>query len=38
MLVPLEHEERVLPPLQDPFTIKVLQPSGPSLERVVRIE
>jgi hypothetical protein len=38
MPVPLEHEERVLPPLQDPFTIEVLQPSGPSLERVVRIE
>jgi hypothetical protein len=38
MPVALEHEERVPPSLQDPFTIKVVQPSGPPLEQVVRIE
>jgi hypothetical protein len=36
--VALEHEVRVPPPLQHPFTIKVMQPSGPPLEQVVRIE
>lgn len=38
MPVALEHEVRVPPPLQHPFTIKVMQPSGPPLEQVVRIE
>ena len=38
MPVVLEHVELVPPPLQDPFTITVLQPSGPPLEEVVRIE
>jgi len=38
MLVSLDHEERLLPPLPDPFTIRVLQPDGPALERVVRVQ
>jgi hypothetical protein len=33
----LEHQEIVQLPLQDPFTIRVLQPTGPPLERTVRI-
>jgi hypothetical protein len=33
----LEHRETVQPPLQDPFTIRVLQPAGPPLVRTVRI-
>jgi hypothetical protein len=37
MPVPLEHTERAAPPLSDPFTIRVLQPDGASLERVVRV-
>jgi hypothetical protein len=37
MPVPLEHTERAEPPLSDPFTIRVLQPDGASLERVVRV-
>jgi hypothetical protein len=36
--VRLEHEERVMPPLGDPFTIVVRQPGGGTLERVVRVE
>ena len=34
----LDHEEEILPPLEDPFTIRVLQPDGAPLERVVRIQ
>jgi hypothetical protein len=37
MPVPLEHAERAEPPLSDPFTIRVLQPGGASLEQVVRV-
>lgn len=37
-IIALEHEVRVPPPLQHPFTIKVMQPSGPPLVQVVRIE
>jgi hypothetical protein len=37
MPVPLEHAERAEPPLSDPFTIRVLQPDGATLERVVRV-
>jgi hypothetical protein len=33
----LEHREVVQPPLQDPFTIRVLQPVGEPLERTVRV-
>lgn len=33
----LDHAETVLPPFEDPFTIRVLQPDAPPLERVVRI-
>jgi hypothetical protein len=33
----LEHEETVAPPLEDPFTIRVLEPDGDTLEKVVRI-
>jgi hypothetical protein len=36
--VKLDHEERVMPPLEDPFTILVRQPRGRTLERVVRVE
>ena len=36
--VSFEHEERVAPPLEDPFTIVVRQPGGGTLERVVRVE
>jgi hypothetical protein len=38
MLVLLDHEERVAPPLDDPFLIVVRQPGGGTLERVVRVE
>jgi len=38
MVVLLEHEEQVPPPLADPFTIVVRQPGGGTLERVVRVE
>lgn len=38
MPVSFEHEELVPPPLEGLFTIRVLQPSGPPLERVVRVE
>ena len=34
----LDHEETVPPPVQDSFVIEVLQPSGPPLEHVVRVE
>jgi hypothetical protein len=37
MPVSLDHAERVEPPLSDPLTIRVLQPGGASLERVVRV-
>jgi hypothetical protein len=37
MPVSLEHAERAEPPLSDPFTIRVLQPDGATLERVVRV-
>jgi hypothetical protein len=37
MPVPLDHEEQVTPPLQDPFTIIVQQPSGADLTRTVRV-
>jgi hypothetical protein len=37
MPVSLEHAERTEPPLSDPFTIRVLQPDGATLERVVRV-
>lgn len=34
----LDHEVQLPPPLEDPFTIRVLQPSGPALEKIVRIQ
>ena len=37
MLALLDHEETVAPPLYDPFTIRVLQPDGTSLEKEVRV-
>lgn len=37
MPVPLEHPETISPPLGDPFTIRVLQPSGVPLEQAVRV-
>jgi hypothetical protein len=33
----LEHREVIQPPLQDPFIIRVLQPVGEPLERIVRV-
>ncbi|MGM0668589.1 MAG: hypothetical protein ACQET1_02665 [Gemmatimonadota bacterium] len=33
----LDHAEAIAPPLEDPFTIRVLQPDGTSLEREVRV-
>lgn len=33
----LDHAETIAPPLEDPFTIRVLQPEGTSLEREVRV-
>lgn len=33
----LDHVEEVLPPVEDPFRIRVLQPDGPALEKVVRV-
>jgi hypothetical protein len=33
----LDHRETIPPPLEDPFTIQVLQPDGTSLEREVRV-
>lgn len=34
----LQHDEMVAPPLENPFTIRVLQPDGvPPLERQVRV-
>ena len=38
MPVSLDHEERIVPPLPDPFTIRVLQPDGAPLERVVGVQ
>lgn len=38
MPVSLNHEERLVPALPDPFTIRVLQPDGPALERAVRVQ
>jgi hypothetical protein len=37
MPVALEHMEIVLPPLDDPFTIRVLQPGVVPLEQAVRV-
>lgn len=38
MPVALQHEEAIAPPLEDPFTIRVLQPGGgPPLEKQVRV-
>lgn len=34
----LDHEERVAPPVDRPFTLEVLQPDGSTLEEVVRAE
>jgi hypothetical protein len=34
----LDHEEKILPPLVDPFIIRVLQPEGAPLERVVGVQ
>ncbi|MEO6332368.1 MAG: hypothetical protein ABIV11_10340 [Gemmatimonadaceae bacterium] len=33
----LDHVEEVLPPVEDPFRIRVLQPDGSALEKVVRV-
>lgn len=38
MPAPLDHVEKVLPPMQDPFTIRVRQPDGTHLVKTVRIE
>lgn len=38
MPVLLEHEERLEPPLTDPFTIRARQPEGAPLEKIVRIQ
>jgi hypothetical protein len=38
MPVPLNHVETVPPPLQNPFTITVIQPSGPPLDHVVQVQ
>lgn len=38
MPVPLNHVETVPPPLHNPFTITVLQPSGPPLVQVVQVQ
>lgn len=37
MPVRLEHQEIVQPPLEDSFTVRVIQPGGPALVHVVRI-
>jgi hypothetical protein len=37
MPVSLDHEEQIAPPLEDPFTVRVLQPSGPALEKLVQV-
>lgn len=37
MQVKLEHVEHLLPPIEDPFMIRVIQPDGSALERVVRV-
>jgi hypothetical protein len=34
----LEHTEHLPPPLEDPFIIRVQQPTGPPLEKVVRVQ
>ncbi len=34
---PLDHVEEVLPPVEDPFIIRVIQPDGSALEKVVRV-
>lgn len=36
--VPLDHTLDLLPPFVDPFVIRVTQPSGPALEKSVRVE
>lgn len=33
----LDHVETIAPPVEDPFTIRVLQPDGVPLEKVVRV-
>jgi hypothetical protein len=33
----LDHVEHVAPPLEDPFRIRVLQPDGTVLQKVVRV-
>jgi hypothetical protein len=33
----LDHEVTVAPPVGDPFTIRVLQPDGVPLEKIVRV-
>lgn len=37
MPAPLRYEETILPPFEDPFTIRVLQPDGTPVEREVRV-
>jgi hypothetical protein len=37
MPVALIHDETILPPMQDPFTIRVRQPDGTTLNKSVRI-
>lgn len=34
---PLNHVELVLPPIEGPFTVRVIQPDGTSLVRVVQV-
>ncbi len=38
MPVHLDREECMPPPLGDPFNIRVIQPSGAPLERIVRVQ
>jgi hypothetical protein len=33
----LDHIERVPPPVEDPFGIRVLQPDGSALQKIVRV-
>ena len=37
MPVLLDHTETISPPFRDPFTITVIQPSGPPLERSITV-
>ncbi len=34
----LDHTQRLVPPFVDPFTIRVLQPDGATLEHIVRVQ